>query len=118
MLRMDWVHVIRHKHFLEGKSIRRVAREMGISRNTVKKYVLGDGEPQRKESGPRVSPVRDEVAKRVEAILEAWSERTTEKQRITATRVHRQLVEDGHEVGITTVREYMAERRRPGCCLA
>lgn len=112
MLRMDWVHVIRHKHFLEGKSIRRVAREMGISRNTVKKYVLGDGEPQRRESTPRVSPVRDEVAKRVEAILEAWSGRTTEKQRITATRVHRQLVEDGHEVGITTVREYLAERRR------
>lgn len=27
---MDEVHVIRHKHFKEGKSIRRIARDMGL----------------------------------------------------------------------------------------
>lgn len=112
MLRMDQVHVIRHKHFLEGHSIRRIAREMGISRNTVKKYVLAEGEPKRRESTPRGSPVRDGAVSRIEEILEQWSGRTTWKQRITATRVHRQLVEDGYAAGITTVREYLAERRR------
>ena len=45
MLRMDQAHVIRHKHFVEGVPIRRIAREMGVSRNTVRKYVLGHGEP-------------------------------------------------------------------------
>jgi transposase len=35
MLRMDQVHVIRHKVLLEGKSVRSVAKEMGVSRNTV-----------------------------------------------------------------------------------
>jgi transposase len=112
MLRMDQVHVIRHKHFLEGMSIRRIAREMGISRNTVKKYVQGDGEPKRTEGKPRASAVREAAGRRIEAILEEWKGRTTEKQRVTGTRIHRQLVEDGYEVGITTVREYLAERRR------
>jgi len=112
MLRMDQAHVIRHKHFVEGIPIRRIAREMGLSRNTVRKYVFGDAEPQRKEGRPRASPVRDGAAEQIEAILEEWSGRTTGKQRITASRLHRQLVEDGYAVGITTVREYVAERRR------
>lgn len=112
MLRMDQVHVVRHKYFLEGASIRQIARQMGMSRKTVRKYVMGSGQPQRKESGPRPSPVRDGAESRIEAVLQDWASRTTEKQRITGRRVHQQLVEDGYAVGITTVREYLAERRR------
>jgi DNA-binding CsgD family transcriptional regulator len=37
MLKMDEVHVLRHKVVKEGQSIRRVARELGLSRNTVAK---------------------------------------------------------------------------------
>ena len=40
MLRMDQVHVIRHKVLREAVSIRRVARELSISRNTASKYLL------------------------------------------------------------------------------
>ena len=39
MLKMDQVHVLRHKVLKEGQSIRRVARELGLSRNTVAKYL-------------------------------------------------------------------------------
>jgi predicted transcriptional regulator len=39
MLKMDQVHVLRHKVLKEGQSIRRVARELGLSRNTVTKYL-------------------------------------------------------------------------------
>ncbi len=34
---MDQVNVIRHKVLVEGLSARRVAREMGVSRNTVQR---------------------------------------------------------------------------------
>src|SRR5712691_6248720 len=37
MLRMDQVHVIRHKVLVEGRSRRQVARELGISRLTARK---------------------------------------------------------------------------------
>jgi len=45
MLRMDQVYVIRHKVLVEGLSIRAVARQMRVSRNTVRKY-LGKSEPE------------------------------------------------------------------------
>ncbi len=45
---MEQVHVIRHKVMVEGQSIRRVARELGVSRNTVRKY-LGQSEPRRRK---------------------------------------------------------------------
>lgn len=52
------------------------------------------------------------MALRIEEILEEWKPRTTQKQRVTGTRVHRQLVEEEYQVGITTVREYLLEKKR------
>lgn len=110
MLRMAQVHVIRHKVLVEGLSIRRVAREMGVSRNTVSKY-LKQPQPIRREESRR-KPVLERVAPRIDALLVEWSGRTTPKQRITGTRIHRQLREEGYEVGTTTVRTYLREKRR------
>ena len=47
MLRMDQVHVVRHKVLVEGRSQRAVARELGLSRMTVGKY-LDQAAPARK----------------------------------------------------------------------
>jgi transposase len=63
MLRMSQVHVIRHKVHVEGHSIRSVAAEMGVSRNTVRKY-LEQSEPVRREHVPRRAPLREEAARR------------------------------------------------------
>jgi len=111
MLRMDQVHVVRYKALVEGQPIRRVAREVGISRNTVRKY-LKVSEPTRNEQGARARPVLEKVASRIDELLEEWSTRTTPKQRITGTRLHQQLIEEAYNVGITTVREYLHEKRR------
>lgn len=107
---MDQVHVIRHKVLVEGQSRRSVARELGISRNTVRKY-LEQAEPERRE-GARARPVFEAVKGRIDELLEQWSPRTTAKQRITGSRVHQQLIEEGYEVGVTTVRQYLRELRR------
>ncbi len=111
MLRMDQVHVIRHKVLVEGQSIRSVAREMSIGRNTIKKY-LELSEPVRVVRQKKPSPVMEMVAPRIDEIVEEWRGRTTAKQRITGTRIHKQLVEEGYEVGVTTVRTYLREQRR------
>ena len=60
MLKMDQVHVLRHQVLNEGRSIRRVARELGISRNTVAKY-LEQSEPVRRRGRPRGRPVCGEL---------------------------------------------------------
>ena len=111
MLRMQEVHVIRHKVKNEERSIREVARELGVSRNTVRKY-LRQPEPVRVEKKARRRPVLERVAPRIDELLKEWKARTTPKQRITGTRILRQLREEGYEVGSTTVREYLAEKRR------
>jgi len=111
MLRMDQVHVIRHKALVEGQSIRSVAKEMGVGRNTIKKY-LELSEPVRVARQKKPSPVMEMIAPRMEEILAEWRGRTTAKQRITGTRVHRQLIKEGYEVGVTTVRNYLREKRR------
>src|SRR5919202_4180388 len=94
MLRMDQVHVVRHKVLVEGQSIRSVAREMGIGRNTMKKYLTLSG-PRSVGRQKKPSPVKDLVAPRIDRILQEWRHRTTHKQRITGSRIHRQLVEEG-----------------------
>jgi transposase len=108
---MDQVHVIRHKALVEGVSIRAVARDLGVSRNTVRKY-LEESEPVRKCSVQRGKPVMEAAKEKIEELLTEWATRTTAKQRVTGTRVHRALVEGGHEVGLTTVRAILRERRR------
>jgi transposase len=112
MLRMDKVYVIRHKVLVERLSGRSVARELGVSRNTVSKY-LQTSEPVRKpEAATRPRPVTDKIAPRIDEILSEWAGRVTPKQRITGTRIHRQLLKDGYQTGITVVRDYLREKRR------
>jgi transposase len=109
---MDKVFVIRHKVLVERRSIRSVARELGISRNTVSKY-LQKSEPVRKPgAGPRPRPVTDKIAPRIDEILSEWAGRVTPKQRITGSRIHRELLKENYQAGITVVRDYLRERRR------
>ena len=108
---MEQVHVIRHKVLIEGQSQRQVAREMGLSRNTVKKY-LEVSEPKRLELNPRSRPVLEEVKPRMDQLLEEWAGRVTAKQRWTGSRLHRELVREGYQVGVTLIRDYLREVKR------
>jgi transposase len=111
MLKLDQVHVIRHKVLVDGRSSREVATEMGVSRNTVRRY-LEVAEPRRVERKARARPVLEKVQERLDELLAEWRERTTAKQRLTGTRLHRELVTEGHSVGVTVIRDYVREQRR------
>ncbi len=108
---MDQVHVIRHKVLVEGVSRRQAAKQVGVSRNTVRKYVEM-AEPVRRRPAQRGHPVLDVVRARLLELLDDWSKRTTRKQRITGRRLHKQLVAEGFCVGETTVRAVFREWRR------
>ena len=111
MLRVDQVHVVRHKVLVEGRSQRQVAKELGIARDTVRKY-LTESIPIRKEAQPRARRVWDTVRTRLEALLAESIQWTGGKQRLTATRLHELLVAEGHRVGVTLVKEAVAEWKR------
>ena len=111
MLRVDQVHVIRHKVLVDGRSQRQVAKEFGISRVTVRKYVEG-AEPVRREVAPRARPVWEKVGPRIEALLGASKDWTGGKQQLTATRLHELLIGEGHQVGASLVKAAVAEWKR------
>lgn len=108
---MDQVHVVRHKVLVEGQSVREVARSMGFSRNTVKRY-LAAAAPVRVEAKARARPVWSKVEGRLHALLDESPQWTGGKQRLTATRLHQLLVAEGHEVGVTMVKMAVAEWKR------
>ena len=111
MLRVDQVHVIRHKVLVEGRSQRQVAKEFGISRVTVRKYVE-EAVPVRQEAGPRARPIWETVGPRIETLLAESGQWTAGKQQLTATRLHELLRGEGHQVGVTLVKEAVAEWKR------
>jgi transposase len=111
MLRMDQAYVIRHKVLVEKISIRRVARDLGISRNTVRRYVEG-ATPGVRIAVPRASPVKERVRPRLEQLLAEAPRWTGGKQRLTAARLHELLVAEGQLVSERVVREMVAEWRR------
>jgi len=108
---VDQVHVIRHKVLVEGRSRRQVAKELGISRRTVRKY-LERPISGRTETVPRRRPVWEAVGPRLEALLAHSAQWTGGKQQLTATRLHELLVAEGHHMGVTLVKEAVAEWKR------
>lgn len=97
----------------QGASIRGISKTIGVSRNTVRRYLRGDGLPGKymmKES--RAQPARDGIRERVRELLVTEREKETpRKQRLTAARIHRLLVGEGHRVGETTVKRVVREQR-------
>ena len=102
---MDQVHVVRHKVLVEGHSVRKVAREMGVSRNTVKRY-LEMAAPVRVEHAPRGRPVWEKVRSRVEGLLEESPKWTGGKQRQWAS----SAVDFGAPAPTSTLAARAAER--------
>ena len=69
MLRMDLVHVVRHKVLVEGRTQRAVARELGLARVTVRKCLEQAAPGRKPEAMPRPRPVWDAVAESMRAKL-------------------------------------------------
>ena len=100
---MDQIHVVRHKVLVEGASIRRVAKEMGIARNTVRRY-LADTPPVGRQPTERKHPVSDAVRPRLHALLGEAPRWAGGKQRLTSMRLHDMLVAEGLKISARMVR--------------
>jgi transposase len=90
----------------QGKSIRAIARELGVSRVTVRRYLR---DPDAARYGPReprptkVGPYVEYLLGRVEAARPKW---------IPAAVLLREIRERGYAGGITQLRDYLAPLKR------
>jgi transposase len=109
---MEDVYVVKRRVLVEGVPIRRLAREMGISRNTIRRY-LGGAEPRVRVASKRRRPVREAIEAALESVLRESPKWTGGKQRLTAARLHEILVHEKQlVVGYTLVKELYGEWRR------
>jgi hypothetical protein len=95
----------------KGVPIREIARELGLSRNTIRRYARATRVPIDRSPPTRSTPARDGVE---EAAASLWQSRrsfTAGKQRLTATRLWELLRESGHTASERTVRRLVAEFR-------
>jgi transposase len=109
---MEEVYVVRHRHMVEGVPIRRLAREMGVSKNTIKRYLRGAPAGVGKPRGVAGAPVRDAVQPRALELLEDSKRWTAGKQRLTAARLYTMLSSEGFDVGYTVVKDIVREWKR------
>ena len=85
---------IRQMYIRDGKSIRQIAREMHISRNTVAKYCKGNALPGIRCEYHRTSAViTEEVTRFIQSCLDEDAKEPNKKQHHTAKRIYDRLVE-------------------------
>lgn len=111
MLTVEKKEEIRREHFVQGKSIRRIARELGYSRTTVRKAIQDSGVPEYRH----ILPVRYPVLNPVIPLIDNWlkeDESQPKKQRHTARRIWIRLKEETEFNGSeSTVCRYVRGKR-------
>lgn len=95
MILMESAMKVRRLILIEGRSIRSVSRETGISRNTLRKYLLDESPP----SYHRSKPTTQHKLKGFEDTLLQWYEydlKRPKRERRTAQKLFEQLLEEGY----------------------
>jgi transposase len=110
--RVELFEQIRRDRDREGLSIHALARRHGVHRRTVRQALESAVPPARKRPEGRPAPKLGEFVELVDSWLIA-DQSAPRKQRHTAKRIHRRLVEEhGADVSERQVRRYVRERRR------
>lgn len=95
-----------------GASVRFLAKKHRVHRRTVREALASAIPPERKRPERERPVLTRKVRKFIDDILRA-DRKAPRKQRHTATRIHQRITEElGVKVGASTVRHYVAERRR------
>ena len=111
MLVVETVARIRRAHFVQGKGIKEIARELGIARNTVRK-VLRSGETafayeREVQPRPKLGAWTDELERRLNA-----NSRLSRRERLGLIRIYEDLRVQGYQGGYDAVRRYARARER------
>jgi transposase len=111
MLVVETVARIRRAHFVQGKSIKAISRELGIARNTVR-HVLRSGETsfayeRTVQPRPRLGKWVTELERRL-----SDNDRQSRRERLDLIRIYEGLQADGYDGGYDAVRRYARARQR------
>ena len=105
MLVVETIARIRRDHLVRGVPIKKIARDLRVSKNTVRKVVRGDETSysyERKiQPMPKLGPWVDELERQLEA-----NEKKPRRDRLSLLRIHEDLAALGYGGGYDAVRRY------------
>ncbi len=103
MLVVETIAKIRRAHFVEGKSINQICRELRLSRNTVRKVIRSGATEftydRTTQPRPKIDPWRSELDE-----LLAENERRPKRERLTLIRIYEDLRNRGYDGSYDAVR--------------
>jgi transposase len=102
---------IRRAHYLEKKSIYRIAKEEGYSHQTIEKALFDPLPKPYHLSQPKPAPIFGPYQPRVEALL-GENEHLPRKQRYTSHKIFEILREEGYQGSEAHLRRYLARRKK------
>ncbi|MEX9818372.1 sigma factor-like helix-turn-helix DNA-binding protein [Providencia rettgeri] len=92
-----------HVRFIQGQSIRKIARELGISRNTVKHHLQQQQMPTYTRRAPKqtkLAPFEPYLIQRIQLAKPDW---------ISATVLFDELCQRGYQGGIAQLRRFVCQ---------
>ena len=111
MLVVETTLRIRRDHLVRGVPIKKIARDLRVSKNTVRKVVRGDetsySYPRKIQPMPKLGPWVDELERQLEA-----NEKKARRDRLSLLRIHEDLASLGYGGGYDAVRRYARVWRR------
>lgn len=102
---------IRRAYFIEGMSIREIARTFHHRRQLVREAIQSPGPGQYEMRKPRDAPVLGPYRSRIVELLEE-SERLPRKQRYTGRKIYELICTEGYTGSASTVRRCVAQWRK------
>ena len=111
---MDLYLKVRHAHFEDGLSGRQIARDFGISRDSVSKMLAYSEPPGYRRTAPIKRPKLDPYSAQIDLWL-AEDKTRPRKQRHTAKRIFERLRDEcAYDGGYTIVKDYVRTKKRGG----
>lgn len=104
---MDMIYEIRRRYHIQEQSISKIAREMGLSRPTVRKHLQTLEEPKynrAKPVSPKLGPFQE--------VLEQWLEEETQlprSRRRTGQRMYECLREQGYQGAYDSIQRFIKQ---------
>src|SRR5271154_2548524 len=105
MLIVETIARIRREHFVQGKSIKEIARDLRLSRNTVRKVLRSEETSFSYERQVQPRPKLGRWKEELDRLLAANAEAPA-RERLTLIRIFEDLRALGYEGGYDAVRRY------------
>lgn len=110
MLVVETIAQIRRYHFVEGRSIKQISRDLNISRNTVRKVIRSQATEHRYEREEQQFPKLGSYTNRLDELFEENFHRS-KRRKMTAQRMFEILQAEGYRGAYDSVQRYAKKWR-------